>query len=802
MSYCRITGNAKGLPRPNYFPILPPISPLDAKRFCRITGKSFGLPSHRYTPVILAPYSIRSKCKITHLGSNSYGMRRHTTLAGYKYMMPIIDQTNAQQKDLITLLNTKCMRDLDQSFVYIVTEKKCGLVFPAQLEAAVRDGDICDVLFANDSILLRMNENKDVSVDLQELNSGCSADKKEQQMEPEEQQKQLYEGEGPRQDAQLTNLIDETITKCGQPKNMSNPSNFEESCENESKYPQKVIKTCSSNDGISKHRLLHTDAVECIDMIRPAIESWSRNDYSNQIAQLNFELRITTLPAPYKINAEIIESYECNIAEYLLSNTTGFEVTPNIDPLDPTSCTKVKSIQILYETIQNIKNNQKECLLSTLNGINSDSRLSDAIPHQSDVLRILENYSNGVETNDGLLISIGSNYAVQQILLPGCISQTSKGQQFVCGRSIIRGKSIYFQPGITIKTSNGMSFIPAIILPNESNKPATLICGVFHTDKFVCGQVIAANNASKFIPGETVQSADQIKFIPGVYNQNTSSFVCGQVLEMPGGTRTFVPGQMLSNFDNQEVTFFPGQSVFSAKDNGWTFVHGEVIGNKFVAGKSIICKECSSFVPGYYMDNVFVPGIVDETGDGQLNFTCGLNMKLKHSKKFVLGQVVTTKNGGELFLPGRTNVNDNGSISFTAITSADDIQCMDSTLDGTVIDPNTSLASTATSSVFGQLIQTSNGIEFQANQVQQTHESQISSAKAITGKMVHHSLGTKFIPGILRDDGFIPGQLIWTEEGEKFIEGQIVETIHGMKFVPGKVSIWVILFCSATTPCD
>lgn len=792
MSYCRITGNAKGLPKPNYFPLLPPISPLDAKRFCRITGKSFGLPSHRYIPVILTRYSNRSKCKITHLGSNSYGIRKHTALAGYRYMMPMIDQTNAQQKDLITLLNSKYMRDLDQTFVYIVAEKKCGLVFPAQLEAAVRDGDICDVLFTNDSILLRLGQNKDVSVDLQELDIKIAAEKKDQQKEPKEQQEMWYEGEGPRQDAQLTNLIDETITQCEQHNYLFNPSNFEEPCQNEDECQRTIVAACSSTNGIIKNRILHTDAVECVDMIRPKIESWNRGNYSNEIAQINFELRITSLPIPYKINAEIIEPYDYAVAEYLLSNTVGLAVSPHIDPIDQFSCsvTKAKPIQMLYETIENIENIQKERLLGTLNGIISGSQLSDAIPQQSDIVRILENYSNGVQSNDGLLINV---CAVQQVLLPGCISQSTNGEQFICGRSIIKENSIHFQPGITIKTSNGISFIPAVILPNDCNKPATLLCGVFHNGTFLCGQVIASNNARKFITGETVKSADQIAFIPGAYNQNTSSFVCGQVLEMPDGTQTFVPGQMLSNSDSPDLTFFPGQSVFSANDNRWTFVHGEVINNKFVAGRSIICKEGSSFVPGYYVDNVFVPGIVEETGDGQLNFICGLNVNIKHGRKFVFGQVVTTKNDGELFLPGITNANDNGSISFTAITLVDDIQCIDSTPNGVVIDPNTCLVSSATSSVFGQLIQTSNGIEFQANQMQQAHQSQITSGKVITGKMVHHSLGTKFIPGILQDDGFIPGQLIWTEEGDKFIEGQIVETIHGMKFVPGKVSIPLIL---------
>jgi hypothetical protein len=31
MSFCRITGRARNLPKPNFFPLIPPISPADAR---------------------------------------------------------------------------------------------------------------------------------------------------------------------------------------------------------------------------------------------------------------------------------------------------------------------------------------------------------------------------------------------------------------------------------------------------------------------------------------------------------------------------------------------------------------------------------------------------------------------------------------------------------------------------------------------------------------------------------------------------------------------------------------------------
>ena len=50
MSFCRITGKSRALPKPNFFPIIPPISPTDARRLCRITAKR--MDYHNYVPLV------------------------------------------------------------------------------------------------------------------------------------------------------------------------------------------------------------------------------------------------------------------------------------------------------------------------------------------------------------------------------------------------------------------------------------------------------------------------------------------------------------------------------------------------------------------------------------------------------------------------------------------------------------------------------------------------------------------------------------------------------------------------------
>lgn len=211
-SYCRITGQAPKA-KPNYFPLLPPISPADAHRFCRITSKAYGLPTHRYIPVVLTTFSNKYKCKITNSFEQpnhhyepdyDYGRRKHIVLTDYRYMIPTFDETNERQHSLFEILNSTVAQCDEHYFIYSLREQKCNLVFPAKLEAAVRNGDIRDVMFAktNDSVLLCMNKGKSVSLDLQDY-----------EIDYDNVEKTLFEGEGPKYDVLLSREKEENPTE-------------------------------------------------------------------------------------------------------------------------------------------------------------------------------------------------------------------------------------------------------------------------------------------------------------------------------------------------------------------------------------------------------------------------------------------------------------------------------------------------------------------------------------------------------------------------------------------------------------
>lgn len=275
MSFCRITGRSRGLPKPNYFPLLAPISPADAKRCCRITGKSYGLPSHHYIPVLLSTLSKTDKCKITNVADElgphhyhpefTYGKRKHVVVADYRYVYPVLDPNNPEQNGLIDLLNGKDIID-EGHFVYKVEERRCHLVFPAHMEAAVRDGDVRDVMFAknSDTVLLKMRKGKSVSIDLQEY---------------EESGEKLYEGEGPRDDVLLERQKEDGRNNKIKRKRKENLSQMTKIFEDKDRVEvqeivkKKVKKTKEKEGSVFGHMVQTSEGIEFYPLSKVEIEN-------------------------------------------------------------------------------------------------------------------------------------------------------------------------------------------------------------------------------------------------------------------------------------------------------------------------------------------------------------------------------------------------------------------------------------------------------------------------------------------------------------------------------------------------
>lgn len=807
MSYCRITGKSKGLPKPNYFPLLAPISPADARRFCRITGKAYGLPSHHYIPVILTTFSNKSKCNVTHSTEYSshsfepdynYGRHKHIVLADYRYMFPIFDESDDVQCDFIDLLNSKTVKNDDHRFVYAVKERKCSLVFPAKLEAAVRDGDVRDVMFAktNDSVLLRMKKGKNVSLELHDYDTS----------DTENIEKNLFEGEGPREDVLLARELEEHEQRQKHTKRnrmLSHMAQIFESREHnddvellkkasivEAKRQKIAAKLAdrsrkiafnefnvsfTSADGMMPEHFVHCDDLP--DLVKPIIESWDWETYGKEATKSKCIPVTNKLPQPCNIKATIIEPKTINIVDELLSNHVGFDAVPCVVPLSPFT---EKPKPELIEAIKSMPESDKAELLDVNEQILSNPEIFESIPQQSDIMNIMKNYKKGVVTKKGKLpglsIDIG---AAAEAFLPGHEVSTPNGKVFVSGQSVSTPDGIVYVPGLTVKTPTGLSFVPGAVLESTECPTPVFVAGQIVDDEFIFGQTVYASNGSRFLEGQTVYTPDGIKFVAGVIDEKSGDFVCGQTLQTQAGSE-FVPGQTMTMKDGGE-RFIAGQCAFNEKV-GWAFTPGQIIDEQFIAGKSIVTDEGSKFVSGQYVDDIFIPGATMLVSDNT-KFVPGLNVETKQGPQFIEGQVVHTEHG-EIFMPGKSIVNEHGFVDFAVARTTAEFNCSEPIPSGFVIDPNTVEVSAPSLSVYGHMLQTKKGIEFYPDKID---ISNLPEGKIISGKLIRQDADTKFVPGIMKNGGFTPGQVVWTEKGEQFVPGQVIETPDGLKFVPGQV---------------
>lgn len=818
MSFCRITGKAKCLPKPNYFPLLAPISPADARRFCRITGKSYGLPSHHFIPVILTTFSNRSKCRITNsteYGPHSYGpdinygKRKHVLLADYRYVFPVFDESNVQQRDLMELLNSKVVQNEAHSFVYGVAERQVSLVFSARLEAAVRDGDVRDVMLAknSDSVLLKMKMGHSVSLGLQDLKKetngvgGATA---------ATSTTALFEGEGPREEVLLEREMEDRAKNKARMKRKENLQHMAKIFEGKERDDDKqLLKDLAIKEAKRQkvqarladrkrkieyhdfHAEMATSRAETQlyltggdwhDLVKPVIESWDWDTYEKEASQTNFVPIVSTLPEPCAIKADILSPSVAQIDAAAMQNTIGFDAVPCVIPLSP--CLEKPNVDLI-DAIRNIDGDKMAPLENLTEKLEANEKLMQSLPSQSEIIDVLRNFADGtpetINKIPGLSLDIG---AARKLFVTGQMIATPSGDVFVAGQTVQTPSGPVYVPGFTVSTPNGPAFIPGATVSNPKDPQTPLfVAGQIVDNDFVAGQTMHTANGPKFVEGQTVITPDGLRFVAGMVEPNGQRFVAGQTMNTADGS-IFVPGQTITTKDGDGAAeqFLPGQCAFDDK-HGWTFTPGQIINEEFVAGKSVITSEGSKFVPGQYVNETFVPGVTKSISDGQLEFVPGLNVETKDGAKFVAGQMVQSPHG-EIFMPGKSMVNENGLIEFAVARTINDIAFSEPISNGIVIDSMNMEATTPSLSVYGHMVQTKKGIEFYPDKIDVAH---LPEGKIVAGKLIRQDADTKFVPGIMENGGFIPGQVVWTEKGEKFVAGQVIETAEGLKFVPGRV---------------
>ncbi|XP_050680436.1 obscurin isoform X3 [Leptidea sinapis] len=812
MSFCRITGRSRGLPKPNYFPLLAPISPADAKRCCRITGKSYGLPSHHYIPVLLISRSTKTKCKITNVAGDlgphhfspeiNYGNRKHEMLQDYRYIFPVLDGSTDAQKALIEMLSLKQVTE-EKKFVYTVQERRCSLVFSARMEAAVRDGDVRDVMLAKDSdtVLIKTKQGRSVSMDFKDFvedvemfeGEGPSAEviKQRELEELEERKKKRKRSAGlssmkkifekKEKLAEVQELHEEQVRQ----ERLAKKAKLEEI-----RHDKHDLKNYTNMEFNLKHMNSKSSIIACSadwkNQVHPLIETWDWDSVGKKLIDEQYNAKLSALPlpvniTPYHCEAEIFKP-DKNIGDVSVS----LESVPCVNPL------KASKLQPQQTVLDAVKEISHERLIETANITEKllEKNKLDLLPTMDDLPNVVKNFKKGKREKIAKVAGLTLDIDKAKKFIPGQHVNTPSGPVFVPGQTIETPAGPIFVPGLSINTPTGAGLIPGHIFDNGTSEPLFLAGQVISTadgDKFICGQTLQDKNDSpRFVEGQTVLSEEGYKFVPGkILNTGCEEvFVPGQTILTPDGAQ-FIPGQTI--VENNSITFTPGQNTKINEE--WQFVPGQVIHQDdelhFIPGATLATPNGLKFVPGQSVtingETSFVPGI-SKKGQTGLEFVPGAVVDTFDGPKFVEGQIVQT-DSGEKFLPGKSLVNANGSVEFLAAKSIDAVTFSEEAPVGLPIDIRTCSISEESLYVFGHMVQTEKTVEFYPGP-----RIPNIGGKVVPGRLVKNESGqSRFVPGTMVEDIFVPGQIVYTENGEQFVPGQVVDTSDGPKFVPGQV---------------
>lgn len=811
-TFCRITGRSRALPKSNYFPIIPPISPDDAKRFCRITGKSYGLPSHHFIPVVLSSFSRKKKCRVTNMApfldkhhyapDTNYGRRKHIVLIDYRYVFPKFDFDSETQKELFDIFSEKTPEN-HNNFVYRVDEKRCNLVFPAKLEVAIRDGDVCDIMFAKDTdqVLLRLKKGTNVSIDLHEYRENLD---------------DLLEGEGPREEIilerekELEQQRKRKISKCSkqqlrcftkifEDKEQAGGGDDEENDDGtlsgkKSKKKQKSLKNVPKNvnkkevQKIKKQleKFVEESSKSLGDLVKPILESldwdsyeWVAKNVKKTRSVMSKRIKPANVsPAKIKVTKKV-KDFEQKL---VLDNTVGFECIPFI------GCYKKPDIKALVKNLAQYQTAPHEMMKKLENVVErfqkADFETSSLLPTEDELYDVLQNITKGNKSELNGVPGCQIDIEDRRVFLAGEFILNEKGEEIFCAGQVVineQGKRI-FTPGLLTfdpmsSSSKGVNFIAGQVMTSKDNQ-VHFQAGQIVDDEFICGQTIYVNDQPKFVEGQTIITPEGYRFIAGMYDEN-NNLIPGKLLKLPNGEEKFICGQMTE-------VFTAGQNI-QVGENEWKFVCGQTIVDEngvesFIAGKTIQTEEGSKFVAGQFNDEGnFIPGISKMVGK-ELKFIPGITIETKQGMQFVEGQIVESEEHGEIFMSGKTEYKPNGTAEFVIASSIDQVNFHAPPPTGMVIDPNSLEVSEASMTVFGNMVQTEFGIEFYPEKI---GEESVPQGKMIKGKLIKQGKDTKFIPGIMTEQNgqsvFTPGQVVTTPNGEEFVAGQLVESATGKK---------------------
>ncbi|XP_018008482.1 uncharacterized protein LOC108666173 [Hyalella azteca] len=799
-SFCRITGHARNLPKPHYFPLLPPISPADAKKLCRITGRVTDL--HHYSPIVAFGKPIKFDgvigCRITMFENFTFARPIFIKTKENEKAFDYLEEVMVQMKN-----KKKKGADADKKFAYDVHEHKITIVVPPEMEEAIRCGEIENFSINKDCKLvqIKIRSGRIIKLNLEGIPK-----------EEIEASESIFYGEGQSKEvlAEQQSVINERNKR--KQDTMARKKLFEEKEKKEEELERRDIERPKSKKPLV---MSHKKRAEKKENMEKMLEEHKSN---KSIVLPNFEAY-----GPDADPDEIVR-YEMMLEEIakaqktshsLVVCSTGFDWNEEKTAAQgfdwdnfPAEVEDVKPIEVSSPGIMGDEKIMLGTQLITLNIVAAVETLEPAAAPSPEILTAISELKKDkrITKTEKVAETIKEFDCIDVVATFDEISKiSSKMSRADIGFLVQRDGDTQFIPKTKFKETDAEGrALSGAMVEIDDNKVKKFVTGqIIHLadgESFVAGQTMVSDDGKRFVPGHTVVDRDgEIKFIPGqsvVAQDGSSTFMAGQLVDTPTGPR-FVPGQMLDRGDGKPV-FIPGQTITTT--DGPKFVPGEIVKDEegfdcFVPGLPMPTEVGNTFVPGQtFQDEIgnvsFTPGQIVDTVEGPV-FVPGKTFKTdKGEKKFVKGEIIRDKDGSIKFVQKEMNI---PAIREELVIPSEElipIAIAGKNVTGFAVNPTNTLNIEKGEKLIGDMVETANAVQFYLTG--KMPDKMIAEAlKIISGKLEVGEDEQRFIPGrvITTAEGekFVPGQLVMTSHGEDFVPGQIVETKDGPKFVPGQM---------------
>ena len=550
MSFCRISSKAKNHPKPNFFPIIPPISLAHARKLCRITGKR--IDKHKYVSLLETgkrPACVRNKATGKNTGSKqklSNGEVKKTTEVttsgvhscqnDFKYVTPVLDRDRVEEEDfkvfealqklLETLKSGLSLEDKNKTYVYLLNSTLCGLMLPAEMEEAIRKGDLESVSLSKsyDKAIFKIRGKPTFFLPLREVDvckvmSGTYYDGKGQNKDILSKQKQVIENRKRRTLLASIKIFEDREKQAAEEilRDLERP----------------VGKTKVLGLRRTKRARIFRDRLSKFKETYLSINNMSsygewKAALRTNVHQMNWERikRINQLEIDTTVPSKL-ELFPLNVEEFTLKkriknvyvpDEPGLEIVPYfIDTL-------FNEVEVSAAMVSFIENSKKSNFLSTssLKSMFANEEALKVLPNLSEFQEMGEKFLSISKLEMGCMYDQGDGikYATDSNLAPtgsnivtGAIFETDSGPKFIPGEIIGSDGEKRFLPGQKMSSVNG-EFIPGASLRANYGQ-FQFIPGLMFKKHFTAGQFVQTNGKTNFVKGQVIQTLKGSKFVEG-----------------------------------------------------------------------------------------------------------------------------------------------------------------------------------------------------------------------------------------------------------------------------------------------